>query len=489
MYYGNVVLTGVLLICTFISLAPAADPKSVEFFENRIRPVLVEHRCECHSAEALAKRKLKEGLQLDTRDGLRKGGDSGLAIVVGKARESRLIKALRYDGQPKMPPKGKVSDAVIADIETWIDAGAADPRSGGAVRQRGLSIEEGRKFWSYKPVQKPSIPIVKDRAWLKNDIDAFILCGIEASGLRPAPDAPPATLLRRISYDLIGLPPSREEVDRFVRAFKADGDAAYEAEVDRLLASPHFGERWGRHWLDVARFGESITLRGTIFKEAWRYRDYVIDSFNKDVPFDRFIREQIAGDLLPADSVAQRRRQLIATTYLALDNTNLEEQDKKQLVMDVVDEQLDAIAKGILAQTVTCARCHDHKFDPIPTKDYYALAGILRNTKTLKHANLSEWLEMPLPEEPLRENALREHEAAIAAATRDRRAQGHRRQGGAARQPQQAESARRRRFAGHCRGRCPGEESRRVEGVEVFVPPMSGRATFTMTTRTRERKH
>ena len=257
------------------------------------------------------------------------------------------------------------------------------------------------------------------RAIVRNDIDAFILTRLEEKGLHQAPPADPATLIRRVSYDLTGLPPTPEEVDAFIQAVADKPQTAYEELVDRLLASPRFGERWGRHWLDVARFGESITLRGTLFKEAWRYRDYVIDGFNRDVPFDRFVREQVAGDLLPADSVEQKRRQLIATTYLALGNTNLEEQDKTQLVMDVVDEQLDAIGKGFLAQTITCARCHDHKFDPIPTRDYYALAGILRNTRTLKHANVSQWLELPLPEPPERERILREYEEKVAELQRE----------------------------------------------------------------------
>ena len=189
----------------------------------------------------------------------------------------------------------------------------------------------------------------------RTEIDSFILARLKEQGSRFAPEADAATLIRRLSYDLIGLPPTLEEIDAFMAASAIRPQQAYEELVDRLLASPRFGERWGRHWLDVARFGESITLRGTLFKEAWRYRDYVIETFNRDVPYDRFLREQIAGDLLPAESVAQKRRQLIATTFLVLGNTNLEQQDKQQLVMDVVDEQLDVISKGFLAQTLTCA--------------------------------------------------------------------------------------------------------------------------------------
>jgi hypothetical protein len=405
------------LACPILAADP--DPKAIDFFENKIRPVLVEQCYECHSAAAQARKKLKGGLLLDTREGLRTGGDSGPAIVPGKARDSLLIQSLHYDGDVKMPRKGKLPDSVIADFEAWVNSGAVDPRSGAVVKQRGLSIEEGRKFWAYKPITRPVVPQVRDHRAVRNEIDAFALARLEAKGLHFAPEADPVTLVRRVSFDLTGLPPTPAEVDAFVQALAARPNSAYEQLVDRLLASPHFGERWGRHWLDVARFGESITLRGTIFKEAWRYRDYVIDSFNQDVPFNRFVREQIAGDLLQAGSIAERRRQLIAVTYLTLGNTNLEEQDKAQLVMDVVDEQLDAIGKGILAQTITCARCHDHKFDPIPTRDYYALAGILRNTKTLKHANVSQWLEAPLPEPPEREQVVKEHEQKVAALQRE----------------------------------------------------------------------
>src|SRR5579883_306471 len=398
---------------------PAAkplDPQAVEFFEKKIRPVLTQHCASCHSAEAAKNKKIKGALYLDTRDGILKGGDSGPALVPGKPAESLLLKTLKYDGDVQMPPKGKLPDAVIKDFEKWIAMGAPDPRgvsSGTAKRQVGLTIEEGRKFWAYKLPVQPTIPEVRNTKYEpRNEIDAFILAALETKGLKPAREADRATLIRRLYYDLIGLPPSPEEVDAFVN----DTDAkAYEKLVDKLLASPQFGERWGRHWLDIARYAESVTLRGFVFKEAWRYRDYVIDSFNRDVPFDRFVREQIAGDLLPAASPAERSRQLVATTYLMLGNTNLEEQDKAALRMDVVDEQLDVIAKGFLAQTVTCARCHDHKFDPIPTRDYYAIAGILRNAKAMEHANVSQWIEVPLPSDPATEAAVQKHNEAVAA--------------------------------------------------------------------------
>ncbi|HEY1188445.1 MAG TPA: DUF1553 domain-containing protein [Gemmata sp.] len=419
------------LVLAPVAPAVAADPPKpltaaeTEFFEKKIRPVLAQSCASCHSADAEKAKKLKGGLLVDSRDGLLAGGDSGPAITPGKPGESLLLKTMKYDGDLQMPPKGKLPDAVIKDFEKWIAMGAPDPRgaAGGPKKQIGLSIEEGRKFWAYKPPARSPVPNVAPppkgeqpgRApWpeSRNDIDSFVLAALAKKGLAPAPEADRAVLVRRLYYDLTGLPPAPEEVDAFVRSTDA---GAYEKLVDKLLASPQFGERWGRHWLDVARFAESVTLRGFVFKEAWRYRDYVIDSFNADKPFDRFVKEQLAGDLLPATDGADRARKLIATTFLQLGNTNLEEQDKKQLRMDVVDEQLDVITKGFLAQTVTCARCHDHKFDPIPTKDYYALAGILRNVKAMEHSNVSKWVEVPLPTDPATEAALKQHEAALAA--------------------------------------------------------------------------
>lgn len=399
-------------LCQSTIAAGADDAKGLAFFESRIRPVLVENCYDCHSAQALSNKKLRGGLYLDSKDGLLKGGDSGPAIVPGKPKDSLLLKTLHQTGDIKMPPKGKLPASILADFETWITMGAPDPRTAAAAKQTGLSIAEGRKFWSYQPLKKPTIPTIANPKDISDEIDAFILAKLQEKGLKLAPEASRIDLVRRLYFDLIGMPPTPEEIDAFVNDKAPD---AYEKLVDQLLASRHFGERWGRHYLDLVRYAESITLRGTIMKESWRYRDYVIDSFNHDVPFDRFVREQIAGDLLPAESMEQRRRQLIATTFLSLGNTNLEEQDKKQLDFDVVDEQLDVLSKAFLAQTVTCARCHDHKFDPIPTKDYYSLAGILKNTKTLEHSNVSKWLEMSLPAPPDREAEFKKHDAEVAA--------------------------------------------------------------------------
>jgi cytochrome c553 len=397
--------------------APAQSAEGLAFFESKIRPVLVEQCYSCHSADAKAKKKLKARLYLDTREGTLAGGDSGPALVAGKPAESILLKALKGDEYSLMPPKGKLPAAVIADFEKWIAMGGPDPRTGGAKPTTPADSAKGRDHWAYKPPADAQPPEVKDAAWPAGDgaVDRFLLARLEAAGLRPAPDADPATLLRRLHFDLVGLPPTPAEIDEFTQSAIRNPQSAIEKEVDRLLASPRFGERWGRHWLDLARYADSLTLRGFLLKDAWRYRDYVIAAYNADMPYDRFLREQIAGDLLPAEGLADRRRQMTAVTFLLLGDTNLEEQDKKLLEMDVVDDQLDAIGKGILGQTVTCARCHDHKFDPIPTRDYYALAGILKNARSLEHANVSKQIEAALPIEPAREEALKRHEAAVAA--------------------------------------------------------------------------
>lgn len=397
---------------SFSSARGGDDSDGVMFFEQKIRPVLVKECYQCHSANAKA---LKGGLRLDSKAGLLTGGDSGPAVVPGQPEESPLLDALRHDGIA-MPPKAKLPEAVVADFERWIKIGMPDPRTEPAGTEKvkgtsGIDVEKGRSFWAYQAPHVTPAPKVLNGTWAQGDIDRFILAALEARGLKPAPEADKATLVRRLYFDLLGLPPTPEEIDAFVAD---ESPQAYEALVDRLLASPHFGERWGRHWLDVVRYAESMTLRGLVFKQAWRYRDYVIDAFNRDLPYDRFVREQVAGDLLTSTGLDDRRQKLVATSFLSLGNINLEEQDKAQLDMDVVDEQIDTIGKAFLGQTIGCARCHDHKFDPIPTRDYYALAGILRNTKTLEHANVSAWLERPLPEVAERERVLKAHEQQVA---------------------------------------------------------------------------
>jgi hypothetical protein len=406
------------LALAFVATSPSVraddakpDREGLEFFEKRIRPVLVEHCYDCHSGTA----KIKGGLRLDSRDGWSKGGDSGIPIVPGKPDESLLIEAVRSDGDLKMPPKGRLPQSIIDDFESWIKMGAPDPRQNAeniARRPAKLSIASAKEHWAYRvPIRTP-LPAVRDVAWPQTDIDRFILSRLEAADLTPATDADRETLVRRLYFDLTGLAPTPEQIDNFLADRSPE---SWGKLVDRLLDAPQFGERWGRHWLDVVRFAESLTLRGFVFKQAWRYRDYVIDAMNRDLPFDQFLREQVAGDLLIEGSLEERQRRLVATTVLMLGNTNLEEQDKKQLEMDLVDEQLDLIGRGFLAQTITCARCHDHKFDPIPTRDYYALAGILKSSKSLEHENVSKWIELPLPLESAREDIFKQHEQEVAA--------------------------------------------------------------------------
>ena len=281
-----------------------------------------------------------------------------------------------------MPPKGRLPSEVVQDFVAWVKAGAPDPRDDGpAAVKKGIDIEAGRKHWAFQPVRAIEPPQVADTTWPAGNVDRFILAKLEAAGLRPSPDAPPATLVRRLHYDLTGLPPSEADITEFA----ADSSpSAYAALVDRLLASPQFGEKWGRHWLDLARYADSNgSSYNPPFYDAWRYRNWVIGEFNTDAPFDRFVMRQIAGDLLPYASQAERDDNLVAIGYLMLDSKVLGLFDKESLYMDVVDEQVDTIGKSLLGMTLGCARCHDHKFDPIPQRDYYAMAGIFTSTVTL----------------------------------------------------------------------------------------------------------
>jgi hypothetical protein len=406
---------------------PPRDAAGIEFFEKKIRPVLVRHCAECHAADS---KTLRGGLLVDSRGGLLAGGDSGPAVVPGKPDESLLLEALRYESF-EMPPTGKLPDAVIADFAQWIEMGLPDPRTatGQSARttREGIDVEAGRDFWAFRPLADAPLPSVKNADWPRSPVDRFVLAALEDAGVGPSPPADAETLLRRLYFTLIGLPPSPEEIDRFLaelaaaessprRREDAEEEAVIARWVDDLLASPRYGERWGRHWLDVVRFAESTGGgRTAIFPAAYRYRDYVIESFNNDKPFDRFAREQIAGDLMPADSLEQRNEQIIATGFLVLGPTNYELQDKELLRMEVVDEQIDTIGKAFLGMTVGCARCHDHKFDPIPTADYYALAGIFRSTKTLTPGNVAGYETRPLYRDDAHRDALVEYEARLAA--------------------------------------------------------------------------
>jgi hypothetical protein len=356
------------------------DPEQLAFFEKNIRPVLVKECYSCHSSTA---EKIKGGLNLETREGIRKGGKTAAAVVPGKPRDSLLVKAIKQTDELKMPPKKVLDDAVIADFEKWIAAGAIDPRDGSATAKKEIDIEKGRKFWAFQPPHKATPPDVKDTAWPRGEIDRFLLADLEAKGLKPVADADARTLLRRLTFDLTGLPPTPEDVEAFAKDYAAGPQAALEAAADRLLASPQFGERWGRHWLDVARYAESSGRGSNVaYPHAWRYRDYVIAAFNADKPFDQFIREQIAGDLLPATDDKEKAELMIATGFLAIGPKSHDENKPRQFQMDLADEQVDATTRAFLGLTVACARCHDHKFDPIPQKDYYALSGIFQSTET-----------------------------------------------------------------------------------------------------------
>ncbi|MEQ1831112.1 MAG: PSD1 and planctomycete cytochrome C domain-containing protein, partial [Pirellula sp.] len=362
---------------------PIDSPAGIAFFESNIRPVLVEHCYQCHSAQAGA----SEGeLQLDSRVSTRRGGDRGPAVVPGDPKASWLLTAMSHaNSDLKMPPKReRLSDAHLADFRKWIEIGAPDPRTETPSNGNKAWEKASREFWAYQSPRVSEPPPVKDASWCKKTIDHFILAKLEQQELSPGADAQPHALLRRLRFDLVGLPPSPEHLTHFLSRIASSGlDAALSMEVDELLASSEFGERWGRHWLDVARFAESSGTEANIsFPYAWRYRDYVIDCVNNDIPFDRFLLEQVAGDLLPYDNNAERARLLIATGFLAVGTKNLDAVDQRQFQADVVDEQIDSLTRAVIADSVACARCHDHKFDPFSMSDYYALAGIFASTKT-----------------------------------------------------------------------------------------------------------
>ena len=371
-------VAGVAVVPLFAEAVTKEEAGKVEFFETKIRPLLAANCYTCHSATT----KAAGGLRVDDRNGLLTGGSAGAAIVPGKPDESLLVEAIAHtDENLKMPPKKKLGDEQIADLKAWIEAGAVWPAESLGATQNATNpkYEKLKKeHWAWQPQTNPKPPEVQNSGWVRDDIDRFILARLEQKRLKPSGDADRATLIRRLTFDLHGLPPTPAEVDTFVGDTSAN---AYEKLVDRLLASPTFGERWGRHWLDVARYGESTgSSRNLPMPHAWRYRDYVIDALNNDKPYHEFIREQVAGDLLEAKSDEDRRENLVATGFLAVGVKDVNQRFKVRFVMDNVDEQIDTVGRALIGTTVSCARCHDHKFDPIPTSDYYALAGIFRST-------------------------------------------------------------------------------------------------------------
>lgn len=377
------VLSISLLIQSALTMSPlrAAEPDALrlDFFEKKIRPVLVEHCYECHSADS---KNLKGGLRLDTRDGVLRGGDTGAAVVAGKPNEGLLLKALRYEDF-EMPPSGRLPDKVIADFKKWIELGVPDPRAESATGNTPtttskIDIEAGKKFWSFQPPQRHRMPNVKQPEWIAAPIDGFILAKLDKAGLSPSPSADRRTLIRRVTFDLIGLPPTPEEVEAFV----ADSSPnAYEQLVERLLSSPHYGERWARTWLDLMRFAEDQAHivgndRSLCFPNAYLYRDWVIAAFNSDMPFDQFVKLQLAADAFTPDDASQRS----ALGFIGL-GPKYYRRNSPEVMAEEWEDRVDVVSRGLLGLTVACARCHDHKYDPITTEDYYALAGVFASTE------------------------------------------------------------------------------------------------------------
>jgi hypothetical protein len=370
---------------------PASDQRptaeQTRFFETSIRPLLVEKCFKCHG-----EKKQWGGLRLDSRESLLRGGESGAAIVPGKPDTSLLISAIRQtDDDLRMPQDDKLTERQIAELVRWVEMGAPFPMKVGAAERT-----RDPNHWAFQLPAEPPVPTVVNSAWPQSALDQFILAKLEAAGLSPSPQADRRTLIRRVTFDVIGLPPTSEEIDAFLADESPD---AFARVVDRLLASPEYGERWGRHWLDVARYADSNGFDENIAHgNAWKYRDYVVSAFNRDKPFDQFVIEQLAGDLLPFNDQAQQHEQLIATGFLSIGPKVLAETDEAKMRMDIIDEQLDTTGRAFLGLTLGCARCHDHKFDPIATADYYGLAGIFKSTLTMqKYQKVAEWHEHLLP--------------------------------------------------------------------------------------------
>jgi cytochrome c553/mono/diheme cytochrome c family protein len=391
-----------------LTAAPEPTAEEIRFFESAVRPVLVEHCEKCHGPA-----KQWNGLRTDSREALLRGGDLGPAIVPGKPDDSRLIRAVRHtDDELQMPPDDKLSERQIADLARWVQMGAPFPAAARPTGQR----HRDPNHWAFQPASRPALPAVKDTAWPQSPIDTFVLAQRERADVAAAAPADRRTLVRRMTFDLTGLPPTPEEVTDFLADERPD---AVERLTDRLLASPAYGERWGRHWLDVARYADSNGLDENVAHgNAWRYRDYVVAALNADQPYDQFVVEQLAGDLLPTADSAERSRQLIATGFLAIGPKVLAEVDEAKMQMDIVDEQIDTVGRAFLGLTLGCARCHDHKFDPIDAADYYGLAGIFKSTRAMEHyKKVARWHENVLPSPEA--DALRaQHAAQVAAAQR-----------------------------------------------------------------------
>ncbi len=375
-------------------VAPQMSADDLQFFESEVRPLLTDHCYECHAGES---RILRGGLRLDHRAGWLRGGDSGPAIVPGDPQNSLLMQAVRYESM-EMPPAGRLSEQQTAVLGEWIRRGAPDPRlEAPPAKLQPVDWDAARKHWAFQPIPDVEPPAESDPLWSKNPIDRFVRARLRQAGMEPAVAADRRTLIRRATFDLTGLPPTPEETAAFIADPAED---AFDRVVDRLLSSPAYGERWGRHWLDLVRYA---TTNGADenhgLPEAWRYRDWVIRSLNFDLPMDQFIVQQLAGDLLPVPEDEQAAGDLLtATGLLVLGPKMLAEQDKEKMLIDIADEQVDTISRTMLGLTLSCARCHDHKFDPLSARDYYALAGIFYSTRTMQNRDfVSKWMERPLP--------------------------------------------------------------------------------------------
>ncbi len=397
-----------LILLTTATLHAADDahvaitPEQLNFFEKNIRPVLVESCYKCHAADST---KIKGGLTLDTKQSLILGGESGHpGVTPGKISESSIYEAMTWKNEDmQMPPKQKLPDEVLANFKKWIEMGAPDPREQQVAKavpaKRTIDMDKGRQHWSLQKPVKHTPPTVKTAGWAKTEIDQFVLAGMEAQNLHPVRDADRPTLIRRISFDITGLPPTPDEVKAFVADTSPD---AVKRVIDMYLDSERYGERWARVWLDVARYAESSGKEvNVLYPQAWRYRDYVIESFKKDKPYDQFLKEQIAGDLMKFTTKHEQAEKIVATGFLAIGSKGHNNRDKRQFTMDLVDEQIDTMSQAMLGLTLACARCHDHKFDPVTQRDYYALAGIFLSSETLfgtysqlQNANTSALIEL-----------------------------------------------------------------------------------------------
>ncbi|MEQ1850897.1 MAG: PSD1 and planctomycete cytochrome C domain-containing protein [Chthoniobacteraceae bacterium] len=395
--------TALLGVSLNVALAADAAPEGAAFFEAKVLPLLQKRCYECHSHE----KKIKGGLALDSRSGWERGGDNGPAIAPGDLEKSLLIKAVRYtDSDLQMPTKGKLPAEEIAILEQWVKQGAADPRVAAAAgKKRVIDVEEGREFWAFQPVADPAPPVVKDASWPLDMLDRFILAKVEQASLRPVADADRYTWLRRVSIDLTGLPPTPDEVRAFIQSAIGNPQSAMETVVDRLLSSKAFGERWARHWLDLTGYADMMGTSNNVYAEhAWRYRDYVIAAFNADKPFDEFVREQIAGDLMPVKSTEDHAENITATGFLMVGDIEIVNPDKAKMETDHIDTQVSKIGQAFMGMTLGCVRCHDHKFDPIGVEDYYGIAGTLRSSPSShKMPDMGVWSALnstALPETP-----------------------------------------------------------------------------------------